>query len=166
MKHAGLKAKIVCLVQSFLANLHANERGNLLRFSEFLLFFGAGPLGAIPLNADDAQESQGLALIGSKLVPRHGRNLDHVIQSDLRRLFADQHLSTAPNDRHDMGVLMAFKGGVAALAYFEISKFDRQVVPAMEKNLACHALENSSVFFVREKVDALPSVVPAMLSDH
>ena len=65
-----------------------------------------------------------------------------------------------------MRVLVSFEGGMAAFPDFEIPKFDRQVVAAVEQHLSSHAFEDRPVFFVGKKLDAFPSVVPVMLPNH
>ena len=123
-----------------------------------------GQVGAIAVAVDDADEAQGIVVVGVKLMQRFRRNVYDIVQAKRLYFVAQNYGSGPPYDDHGMRVPVIFQGRESAGLYFEIARLKIQVMFILtltQQGIAVHIFKVISVGFVISPFHRFPRIIIA-----
>jgi hypothetical protein len=129
------------------------------------LFVGRS-LGLVSLLVHHTEKAEGFPSTGLKLVPRHGRDRDDVVEVDVSDLVSDEHLPLAPDHNHHVFVVMTFQSGVSPRLNLEIAELGRHSWSAGKEGLARDGSEVVPFLFVGVDAHFLPGEGWGEFLDH
>ena len=119
---------------------------------------GVGADGAVAVAGDEAEEAEGLPVVGVELMPRLGRNGDQVEGGEPMDGLADERAAPALQDHHRMDVRVPLERRMPPRRDLEVPELARQVLPLAEEHLPRDAAKMGAFRLVRQDRHRLPPI--------